>query len=252
MYYLQVSGILNDEVPDDRFFAAANQPLSLYHNPSTTPNFNVNSIRFGTHVNYVNGCQAELKDHFYNNVLGSILPQGWEKIEIPELYLAKIAHMVLITSETANETHILEEEGSDLSPTTLIMFAVCSRVTFPQYMKASAQKTRMMRFFSTIFEKVDVIVTPTNACLPKEIHPNSLSYGELDEANLLKTMWFVYLANLCGLPALTLNMGYSPSGLPMGLMLMVPWWQEDKLFAIASYLEEKLPKLKKPNTFYGF
>ena len=40
----------------------------------------------------------------------------------------------------------------------------------------------------------------------------SLDAGELDESNLLKTMWFVYMANLCGLPSITINAGYSKSG----------------------------------------
>ena len=96
--------------------------------------------------------------------------------------------------------------------------------------------------FEAIFEEIDILITPTTACLPKEIDPASLACGEMDELNLLYTMWFVYLANLCGLPALTINAGYSSSGLPVGVMVTTAWWKEDLLLRAAQQLETPLRK----------
>lgn len=171
-----------------------------------------------------------------------------KSVEIPNLYLGKIAHLNIILSETAQEHGILEKQHSTLAPQTRNVYSLSSRIQLQHYMKSSCHKTRAINTFKKLFGDIDILITPTTACLPKKLDPRSLNAGEFDESNLLKTMWFVYMANLCGLPSITINAGYSKSGLPIGVMLTGAWWREDQLYTAALNLETQL---RKPTRFYG-
>ena len=47
------------------------------------------------------------------------------------------------------------------------------------------------------------------------------------------------MANLCGLPAVSVPIGYSErQSLPIGLHLMASWWEESKLLAAAHGFEK--------------
>lgn len=220
---------------DPRFFNAGSfNPVRFI---SEKP---VNDFKFGTHNEYVSYCHKDILSVFEKNIKPKLT--NLIEVDMKEMYLSKIAHMNLILSETAQDHQVWEEHRDTLTCLTKIVFSSSRRLKIDHYMQSSAQKTRAMNMFKSIFEKVDVFVTPTTACLPKKIDPRSLSQGEMDENYILMTMWFVYLANLCGLPAITINAGYSESGLPVGLMLVAPWWREDLLFSAAKSLETQLSK----------
>ena len=234
--------MIANKVPDPRFFHH-NSPITQVKCFSDK---SFAEIKFGTYSEYTAACEKEVISVFKNNVLPK-LPNPVIEIELEQLYLNKIAHMNIILSETAQNLQIFREHGSELACQTKLVFIVCERLKLKNYMNSSCQKTRAMNMFRALFEKIDVLITPTTACLPKEIDPASLSYGELDEVNVLYTMWFVYLANLCGLPSVTLNAGYSTSGLPVGVMITAAWWKEDILLRVAKSLETSL---RKPQRHY--
>ena len=204
----------------------------------------LSDITFGIYSEYISHSNPEILGVFAE--IKRKLP-NWKEVVLEELYLSKIAHFNTILAETANESQIWKAQHRTLAPQTNIVYSVCSRSSLRQYMMSAAQKTRAINIFKAVFSKVDLVITPTTACLPKEIDPASLTYGELDETNLLWTMWFVYLANLCGLPSMTVNAGYSASGLPVGVMITGPWWSEELVLSAARGLETQLAK---PARFY--
>ena len=52
---------------------------------------------------------------------------------------------------------------------------------------------------------------------------------------------FTQLANLCGLPAMSVPLHWSPDGLPCGTHFIAPFGREDRLFQLAAQLEEARP-----------
>ena len=201
-------------------------------------------LKFGTNSEYISFCHKEIQSMFDTKIRPK-LPNVME-VELNELYMNKIAHMNIILSETAQAKKIWHNHKDTLTCQTKIIF-ITRAIKVDNYLQSSAQKSRAIKMFKSIFKKVDIFITPTTACLPKRIDPNSLTYGEVDEDNILKSMWFVYLANLCGLPAMSINAGYSENGLPVGLMITAPWWREDLIFTAAKNLETELAK---PSRFH--
>lgn len=103
----------------------------------------------------------------------------------------------------------------------------------------TAQKVRqiMKNEFKEAFSKVDAIFMPT-APTP------AFKKGELlnDPIQMYMADVFTLPINMAGLPGLSINAGYSNSGLPLGVQLIGPKWGEMQLLATASILEKSFGK----------
>ena len=64
---------------------------------------------------------------------------------------------------------------------------------------------------------MDVIVNPATAILAPPIAQQILSHGVVDMGVIAELMRFVVPANMTGLLAISLPVGYSQTGLPIGI-----------------------------------
>ena len=71
---------------------------------------------------------------------------------------------------------------------------------------------------------------------------------QLAEKSLERTP-FTQLANLCGLPAMTVPLYWTPDGLPSGSQFMAPFGDEATLFRLAGQLEKAQPWFDKRPPF---
>lgn len=95
------------------------------------------------------------------------------------------------------------------------------------------------RFFAT---EADVLLTPTTA-LPPPPHGWLDADGE-DFEQFLHRFWtfspYASLANVTGVPSISIPAGMTSQGLPLGAMLTAPFGAEARLIRIASALEAAL------------
>ncbi len=85
--------------------------------------------------------------------------------------------------------------------------------------------------FQKAFSKVDVIIGPTTPSLPFKIGEKTK-----DPVQMYLSDLFTAPANLAGLPALTVPVG-EIEGLPVGLQIMGPSFQEERLFQLGEKIE---------------
>ncbi|MDX1483802.1 MAG: Asp-tRNA(Asn)/Glu-tRNA(Gln) amidotransferase subunit GatA [Alphaproteobacteria bacterium] len=102
------------------------------------------------------------------------------------------------------------------------------------YLKAQKVRTLIARDFSTAFEKVDVILTPTApgaafAIGEKEDDPISMYLNDV----------FTVPASLAGLPGVSVPAGLDGDGLPLGLQLIAKPFDEETMIAAASAIETR-------------
>ncbi|QTX33071.1 Asp-tRNA(Asn)/Glu-tRNA(Gln) amidotransferase subunit GatA [Aminithiophilus ramosus] len=88
--------------------------------------------------------------------------------------------------------------------------------------------------FERAFSEVDLLLTPTTPTLPFRKGENM---G--DPIKMYMSDLFTLPANMAGLPALSLNGGYS-GGLPVGVQLMGPRFGEMEIFGAAAVIEKRL------------
>lgn len=92
------------------------------------------------------------------------------------------------------------------------------------------------------FERFDLILSPVTASLTPELGVLSLDQGWDSYAHkAMGSAGFTVLANVSGQPAISLPLGMSDNGLPVGMMFTARLGGEDGLLRIASQLEQTMP-----------
>lgn len=101
------------------------------------------------------------------------------------------------------------------------------------YLKAMKVRSKLIQDFDKAFEEVDAIITPTSPIPPFKI-------GEKVEDPLAMYLADVYTVaiNLVGIPGLSLNSGFTESGLPIGFQILGPKFSEDKLFDLGELYQK--------------
>ncbi|MFI6595062.1 amidase [Nonomuraea sp. NPDC050536] len=106
-------------------------------------------------------------------------------------------------------------------------------------------QNRVTRSVGAFLTEYDLLVTPTLGQLPAP--HGTLRYD--DPAHTV-TSWleslaaygpFTTLFNVTGHPAISLPLGHSTGGLPIGVQIVAPYAREDLLLQIASHLEQAMP-----------
>lgn len=114
------------------------------------------------------------------------------------------------------------------------------------YMKALQRSRKIRDLFENAFRSYDILITPASPVLPydirKEENTSPASEGSAASGQQRQARSDIYTAamNLAGLPALSMQCGFSKTGLPIGLQLAAGHFAEDKLFRAAFSLELEL------------
>lgn len=134
-----------------------------------------------------------------------------------------------------------EERLDELDPRTVEGWRRTRDVTLPRFARVERDRRLLEIRVAEIFEHVDVILTPTNACapfaaegpMPTEIAGRPCHGGHA----ALLTM----LANIANLPSISIPAGFDDEGLPIGLMVTAPRHREDVCLRLARIWEQNSP-----------
>jgi aspartyl-tRNA(Asn)/glutamyl-tRNA(Gln) amidotransferase subunit A len=93
-----------------------------------------------------------------------------------------------------------------------------------------------------LFERYDVIATPTMIGAPKPVEAE----GSIATEAYAEWAAPLYPFNLSSHPAISVPAGMTADGLPVGLQLVGPWFGEQRLLDVGAVLERLLgwPKLR--------
>ena len=175
-------------------------------------------------------------------------------IKIPELEQSRIAHALTIMSEFANALGLdIDRHFDKFTLESLLLIGLGFHFSAVEYLNAQKQRTRAIEAMKYFFDEFncDVIIMPSTALLAPKIPSEAISMGISDAETSTALMRFSFLANLTGLPGLNVPVGYTSSGLPVGLQVMGQWYKEGMLLKIGYALEKTgaFPA-KKPQVFY--
>lgn len=169
-------------------------------------------------------------------------------VDVPDTELARLAHLVTIATEiTASQEPHFAEHRSDYAPDTQLAFALAASLPPTLYVRAQRVRARVARGIAAALAGVDVLATPTTACLPPVVPRDALASGESNLGLFEAIMRFVTIPNLVGLPAISVPAGFVGK-LPVGLQLIAPAWREHVLFRVARVVEagtaRRLPEVR--------
>lgn len=129
--------------------------------------------------------------------------------------------------------------ADDFGDDIRLLFELGELPTAVEYLQAQQLRRELKLQFSALFNEIDVLITPTLPVLPPDIG-SSVAKLNGEEVDLLNhIIRFTGPSNLTGLPALSIPCGLV-EGQPVGLQIIGPAFQEQKVFDIALAIEKQV------------
>lgn len=230
-------------------------PNTLRQPPATLAGFD---------QNHLNGLRIGIDNDWFDQASGDVIKSCREQIarlvelgaevrdiRIPDLAPAQVAHAITITTEMAAAMAPYDSQHRrDFGHDVRLSLALARSLGACDYIHAQRMRARLIAHFEQAFHRVDVIITPTTPRPAPRIRTENWPLGESDLMQSLEIMRFVTAANFTGLPAISVPVGQSSDGLPIGLQVIGRWWEENILFRVARMVEHSA-KPTKPALCYS-
>ncbi|HET6716848.1 MAG TPA: Asp-tRNA(Asn)/Glu-tRNA(Gln) amidotransferase subunit GatA [Nitrososphaeraceae archaeon] len=140
-------------------------------------------------------------------------------------------------------SNVRENFGEEVKRRILIGSYVLSSGYYGKYyLKARRLRSLLRLELITLFKKYDILIGPTMPILP-------FKFGEKidDPIKMYLVDVNTVIANLAGIPAISLPVGFS-NGLPIGLQIMAAPFEEQKLIDASYELERVIDIQRRPNS----
>lgn len=140
-------------------------------------------------------------------------------------------------------SNVRENFGEEVKRRILIGSYVLSSGYYGKYyLKARRLRSLLRLELLTLFKKYDLLIGPTMPILP-------FKFGEKidDPIKMYLVDVNTVIANLAGIPAISLPIGFS-NGLPIGLQIMAAPFEEQKLIDASYELERVIDIQRRPNS----
>ncbi len=167
-----------------------------------------------------------------------------ETVQLDFVSLEKHFLVVLQSLLAARVGANLERFGDRLDASLIDAVQKGRRHTAVDLHEATFAKTRCFNELQALFERFDVLVSPTLSAPPLPIDMDVS--GEIEiagrPAGTVRGAWYPYTypMNLTGHPALSMPCGRSAIGLPIGLQLVGRWYDDHYLLDVAGLVEQAL------------
>ena len=136
--------------------------------------------------------------------------------------------------------------GDEVQRRMIIGTAVLSSESYDVYFMQAARVRRMIAdSFASAFEQCDLIVCPSSAgtAMPLASDLSPLEYYALD--------LFTVAMNLAGVPACSVPCGLAQNGLPLGMQVVGPRFDDMRVLQLAKHIETAADIDNRPTTIMG-
>lgn len=163
-----------------------------------------------------------------------------ETVEMPILEEVSWAQLKTIQSEAyaVHEEH-MDGRRAHFHPELLERLMMSAEAKGYEYVKAQHIRKRACASFAEVFERVDVLLTPTLPILPPRIGEREMEVAGVVEQVRAALLRLTGPTSLTGLPSLSVPCGFSTScGLPIGMQLIGRPFDEAVLYQFGAAFEE--------------
>ena len=153
------------------------EPLTLQQPPVTLQGWDtpdMQGLRIGVYPEWFRHAAQELVEA-NEKMVAEFQKLGAELVEISiaELDAMRIAHAVTILSEMAASMENYPEHRDDFADSTRLSLVLGRVTSSHDYLQCQRMRTRAMKIFAEVFDKVDVILTPGTALPAPKVPPQA-------------------------------------------------------------------------------
>lgn len=123
-------------------------------------------------------------------------------------------------------------------PETLRRIRTGQGISDEQYQAALRELRNIRREMATVFESIDVLVTPTTPIPSPRLSDLTVNLDQLRPTELV-LLRNTRPANVWGTPAISVPCGKTSAGLPIGLQIIGPMGHDARVLQVASAFEQR-------------
>jgi aspartyl-tRNA(Asn)/glutamyl-tRNA(Gln) amidotransferase subunit A len=161
-----------------------------------------------------------------------------EPVRLPDMVALNAIARVVLLAEAAAVAEPFIENRSQFGQDVLALLDQGRLVPAADYVNAQRLRRKMRREFDEVWKEVDCLIAPATPSPAPRIGDTTIRLGGREEDVRMATTRLVRGVNALGYPALSLPCGLSGAGLPVGLQIIGPAFEEALLLRIGAALED--------------
>jgi aspartyl-tRNA(Asn)/glutamyl-tRNA(Gln) amidotransferase subunit A len=159
-------------------------------------------------------------------------------MRVPDVAALNTIGRVIQLAEAAAVAEPHREDREKFGPDVLALLDQGRLVPATDYINAQRLRRKLSRAFDQLWSEVDCLMAPTTPITAPRAGDATVRLGGRDEDVRLATTRLVRGINVLGLPALSIPCGLGSGGLPIGIQIIGPAWQEALILRIGAALED--------------
>jgi aspartyl-tRNA(Asn)/glutamyl-tRNA(Gln) amidotransferase subunit A len=159
-------------------------------------------------------------------------------VRVPDGAALNAVARVILLAEAAAVAEPFLEQREKFGPDVLALFDQGCLLPATDYINAQRLRRQMCREFDQLWSEVDCLITPTTPNTAPRIGEATLRLGGRNEDVRLATSRLARGINVLGLPSLSIPCGLASNGLPIGIQIIGPAWEEALILRVGAALED--------------
>jgi aspartyl-tRNA(Asn)/glutamyl-tRNA(Gln) amidotransferase subunit A len=159
-------------------------------------------------------------------------------VRVPDIAALNTVGRVIQLAEAAAVAEPHLEHREKFGPDVLALFDQGRLLPATDYIHAQRLRRKLSREFNQLWSEVDCLIAPTTPNTAPRVGDATVRLGGRDEDVRLAATRLVRGINVLGLPALSIPCGLGASGLPIGIQIIGPAWEEALILRVGAALED--------------
>jgi aspartyl-tRNA(Asn)/glutamyl-tRNA(Gln) amidotransferase subunit A len=159
-------------------------------------------------------------------------------VSVPDISALNAVGQVILLSEASAVMDPHMEPRARFGADVLTRLDQGRLIPAIDYINAQRIRRKFRLEFDRLWSEVDCMLMPTTPNTAPRIGEETIRLGGRDEDARLAATRFVRAINVLGLPALSIPCGLSGSGLPVGLQILGPAFEEATILKVGAALED--------------
>jgi aspartyl-tRNA(Asn)/glutamyl-tRNA(Gln) amidotransferase subunit A len=160
-------------------------------------------------------------------------------LRVPDVGQLNTIGRIILLSEASATMQRYMHRREDFGPDVLALLDQGRLLPATDYINAQRVRRVLQREFQAIWKKVDCLFTPTTPTSAPKIGQSTIDLDGEEDVRIASTR-LARGVNVLGLPALSLPCGFDETGLPIGLQIIGPSFQEALILKVGAVLEDGL------------
>ncbi len=224
---------------DARDPGSADVPVPDY---TASLNAGVAGLRIGVCRNHFFGANEADVEARVEEAIKDLAALGAQivEFEVPNLQygLGAIYAIELASSSAYHDRGMQQGATAAMANDVRTLVEIGRMVSASDYLKAEQLRALLIDDFRSVFERVDVVVTPASPVTAWQCGQPTVVTGGVEESPLAASWRLTYPFNLTGLPAISLPCGFDARGLPVGLQIAGRPFDEATILRVAQAYED--------------